>query len=60
MDIDQVCSSSIDVIMDFKKIEKNIFELMEIGILVEVDKKEYLNFVIKNNEEMKILIKVKV
>lgn len=44
--------------MDFKKIEKNIFELME--ILVEVDKKEYLNFVIKNNEEMKILIKVKV
>lgn len=46
--------------MDFKKIEKNIFELMEIGILVEVDKKEYLNFVIKNNEEMKILIKVKV
>lgn len=60
MDIDQVCSSSIDVIMDFKKIEKNIFELMEIGFLVEVDKKEYLNFVIKNNEEMKILIKVKV
>lgn len=60
MDIDQVCSSSIDVIIDFKKIEKNIFELMEIGILVEVDKKEYLNFVIKNNEEMKILIKVKV
>lgn len=48
------------MIMDFKKIEKNIFELMEIGILVEVDKKEYLNFVIKNNEEMKILIKVKV
>lgn len=46
--------------MDFKKIEKNIFELIEIGILVEVDKKEYLNFVIKNNEEMKILIKVKV
>lgn len=46
--------------MDFKKIEKNIFELMEIGFLVEVDKKEYLNFLIKNNEEMKILIKVKV
>lgn len=59
MDTDQVCSSSTDVTMDSKKTEKNIFELMETGSSVEVDKKEHSNSATKNNEEMKTSTKVK-
>lgn len=52
-DTDQVCSSSTDVTVDSKKIEKNIFELMETGSSVEVDEKQQGNSATKINEEMK-------